>query len=214
MALFVTAGHAEVVYSEDFTGGSNSFSIANVGDPGNAGWAHDAACAASTAAGHSDPDNLRWGAFADCLNYGPGPGHTDTASTEAQDLTSGCTLSFNYLLDFQEGPTFDNADVVVQGGGVLASFETGELANTASWTNIGGLGLPSGSVTVDFIGDTPDFTLNTGAGFHIDDVEIDCPAGTTPATSGWGIFVLMAGISLAMAAALFRLRRQSEVRGL
>jgi hypothetical protein len=206
---------AEVAYSNDFTGGAGDFTIANGGTgAASAGWAADAACPASAAAGHSAPDNLRWGAFADCNNYGPGGSIVSTASTPSLALPANCTLSFNYLLQLAEGPTFDNADVVVQGGSTLASYAEGTLTSSGSWTALGGLALPSGAVVVDFIGDTPDLTLNTGAGFHVDDVVVDCPTSGTPATSGWGMFVLMMGISMAMAAALFRLRRRSEVGGL
>lgn len=217
MALSFTGVQAEIAYSNDFTGGAGDFTITNTGAAGN-GWAFDTACPSSQASGHSAPDSLRWGNFADCNNYAS-DGHTGVASTPSLTLTSECTLSFNYLLDFAEGPTFDNADVQINASGTtLASVNAvngGEaLVSSGAWTALGGIALEDGSSAIDFIGTTPDLTANTGAGFLIDDVVVDCPAAPTPATSGWGVFVLMVGMSVAIAAALFRLRRRSEVRGL
>lgn len=214
MVLCITGvSVAETTYSQDFAGGVGDFTIANTVGGATNGWAANSTCAASLLAGHSNPANLRWGTFNDCANYGLGT-TSSTASTPALTLPTGCELSFNYLLQFAEGPTWDDADVEVQGGATLASYTNGTLTSGPAWKLLGGLSLPAGSVTIDFIGAVTDFTLNTGAGFHIDDVLVDCPATTTPATSGWGVFVLMLGISTAMAVGLFRLRRRSEVRGL
>ena len=85
------------------------------------------------------------------------------------------------------------------------------LENSGLWVAASST-VPAGDITIDYVGTTDDGSFNTGTGWSIDDVSVECPATGTPATSTWGLFLLMIGISMAMAVALFRLRKQS-VRG-
>jgi hypothetical protein len=215
LAILIVASSpvlADPVYTETFDTDQGSFSIANGADPGS-GWAADSACPPATSAPNG-AGVLRWGAFADCFTYGT-VGHIDVASSAATSTTGGCTLSFNYHLDYEEPVSFENADVEVSvdggGGSPLLSLAAGQLVSAGSWLNASAP-VPDGSVVVNYIGSTDDAAFNTGTGWSIDDVVIDCPVAGTPATSSWGVLALMMGISLAMAVALFRLRKQS-VRG-
>jgi hypothetical protein len=207
--LVVVAGggvpsHGAIVYLETFDNDEGTFVITNGSDP-SAGWAFDASCPPATSA-PAGAGVLRWGEFQDCFSYGQ-LGHTDEASTPPVSLLA-CTLSFNYHLDYEEPVTFENADVEVTWdgtSGTLLSLADGTLMSSASWINAQ-TALPNGEVSVQFIASTDDGTFNSGTGWSIDDVAMICDTDPAPATSRGGVFVLIAGFSLAMAWMLARRR--------
>lgn len=200
---------AASVYNETFDADAGTFAIANGDDP-SSGWAFDNACPAATTAPNGG-GVLRWGNFSDCFTYGD-VGHVSTASSAAVDTAGGCTLSFSYFLDYEEPVSFENADVEVsvngEAGAPLLSLANGQLQSAASWM-AASEALPDGNVVVNFIGQVDDGSFNTGEGWSIDDVDIDCPDTPTPATSTWGMIALVIGLSLAMGVAVLRFRKQS-----
>lgn len=201
LALFAGFG---IAYAGIFAPVAESFdtdtgAITIVNESGDSGWAFDDTCPVSQ--GSADgPGVLRWGRFpaaafqggdgttgGACEVYGPAQGGSrDVASIPPVDVPDdGCALSFEYFLEFEEPVAFENADVLVSVGGAppttLGSLATGELLNDATWRGQS-LDLPAGPVAVEFVGSTADGSFNTGAGWVIDDVRIEC--GATPLCKG------------------------------
>ncbi|MFN7975586.1 MAG: putative Ig domain-containing protein [Acidobacteriota bacterium] len=184
------------IYCEQFTGGLNSTTATDVCNA-DAVWYAETTCPSSALPGHSAPDHVRWGIQANCGLYASAPaGTVDYLETPVLDV-SGCggsaSLSFNYLLNYQEGSSFDRARVeaIIDGGAPVVIADNGPggpVSGCTGGSNPGTGGL-SGSgwqpksftitaastLQVRFVGETDDSIANSGEGFFIDDVIVLCP---------------------------------------
>ena len=182
---------------EDFTAGLGQMTLSPVCGAGST-WTIANTCTGSGSS-PSPPNHGRFGVVPGCSSYGSGDVSVNlwTPLVRAQ----GCrqlTFSFSYLLDFEEGATFDRALVGLDVPGVISGvlYDNGPALGSptlacSGFSPVGAEGLVSDatwhqhrldlSALVDsgpmrflFNGETPDGFANGGQGFLIDDVRLGC----------------------------------------
>lgn len=190
--LVPCAASAAVIYSENFNSSLGSMTAS--GADGSADWNFQNGCGANGDGGHSIAGAARWGNNGSCGDFG-GNGDSDNLDTPVIDTsscTSGPTLSLNYFMQFQESCTWDRAiiQLSIDGGGFnniasTASCGSGDgLANDGVWheyTSLAALG--ASSVQLRFVGETGDGIANSGQGFLIDDLSVECETETTTSSA-------------------------------
>lgn len=161
---------------------------------GNAEWHGTGACPSSDDIGHTPSAHARWGTLGDCFDYGAGSTQDslDSVAVDVSNCNSGeVLLRFNYLLGLEDDASLDRArvEVVADGGAPqvvadngaggptcagAASPGLGNLRNWSGWQHLD-LTVPATSTfQVRFVGETDDGTANSGEGFLVDDVNIQC----------------------------------------
>ncbi|HEU5072709.1 MAG TPA: hypothetical protein VFU02_01015, partial [Polyangiaceae bacterium] len=147
-------------------------------------WHRSTACL-DTLPGHSSPGHLFYGRD-DFCNYNTGTPirHTITGPALTIPNPEMAELGFNYYLDTEEDPNYDNAEVLVSVAGgpfqIVASNNTGgqKLDETSGWETlrieIADLLPASGStdIRIQLAFNAVDPNNNVGGGFAIDDLTV------------------------------------------
>ncbi|NBD16586.1 MAG: S8 family serine peptidase [Cyanobacteria bacterium] len=184
---FPELGLIEELYQADFSDANgdpslDGFTIDNTGAPVEGLW--HLSIGRGEQPGHSADDSMYFG-----QGEGPdGGGNYDVGYTAGRitspeiDLTavSGAELSFNYFLEAEGGPPWDEAQVLIsQDGGAfqqIASKNNGDLVNgTPEWTNATFDLTPyvGSTIQVQFDFDTLDDIANDFEGWYVDDVTVN-----------------------------------------
>jgi hypothetical protein len=235
------AGFAQPFFEETFDATLGVFIAGNDGQASNV-WMFDNTCPATGLAGHSASGTAHWINPTTCLDYGTGGSTDVIQSprVEIPDCTTpgGVRVGFNYFLDYQEGASCDRARVeaTVDGGDPVVYADNGlpglcdfgrpegngaenvgldNLLNDATWRHhefIVPDALPGTFLQLTFVGETSDGILNSGEGFLVDDVTMEClvPFYEVPTMSTVGFGAFGALLAAAALVAMARRRRQSR----
>lgn len=169
------------IYTAPFDGGLDGFTPDE--EPGNL-WHHSTGCVDGLP-GHSAPGNLHYAKPELCEYTTPVPiRHTITSPPIVIDNPAMAELGFNYYLETEFDPNYDNAEVLVSVGDgpfqVVASNNSGgvKLNETDAWEAlrfpISELLPPAGpsTVRVQLAFNAVDPQSNTNLGFAVDDITV------------------------------------------
>lgn len=169
------------VYTATFDTGLDGF-VADT-EPSNL-WHRTTSCV-DTLSGHSAPGSLYYGKDSACdYTTGTPIRHTITSPAIAIPTPAMAELGFNYFLETEQDPNYDNAEVLVSVAGgafeVVASNNGGgeKLEETNGWVpvrvDLAGLLPASGaaSIRVQLAFNAVDPNANTNSGFAVDDLVV------------------------------------------
>jgi hypothetical protein len=181
---------------------------------GNPLWHINNNTCGSEQAGHSSPFTFYYGIDSLCNYNDPGgrsASNLISPTIAVSGLTAPVTLNFNYLLQVEGDPGFDqvNIDVSTNGGATYTNILTkASLTNDNAWhstfADITAVLGAASSAVLRFRFDSIDGLFNTTTGWMVDDIAI-CGTGAVPTASP--ITLTLLGLMLATLGVLVLRRR-------